>query len=81
MNLTPTPEEIQSAQKFLDFAVMRMNRLIDMNKDNEEIGFSTQELEIKEAYIRTLEYSRDKTLELFEDYKVGRIPTPYGMGA
>lgn len=74
--IKPTEEELAIAKRFLDFAYDRQTKLIEMNQTLSEEGIPKDVKDFKDQFIGVLMYQRDKMVELFEDYKTGRVPVP-----
>lgn len=75
--IQPTEDELKTVQRFVDFAMKRHNNLIRMNKELPNDPLDQELSTLRMRLIATMEYSRDKMLDLFEDYKTGRVPVPF----
>lgn len=78
--IQPTKEELEIIQKFIDSHTKRHNKLIEMNQQIKDVVFNQEVHDLRQQMIKVMEYSRDKTIEIFEDYKTGRVPVPFGVG-
>jgi len=78
--IQPTKEELEIIQKFVDSHTKRHNKLIEMNQQIKDAVFDHEIYDLRQQMIKVMEYSRDKTIEIFEDYKTGRVPVPFGVG-
>lgn len=72
-------EELKNVEKFVDYAQNRLNGLITINMAMDEEGISPRAKHVKELYINGLNYTSQKIREMFEDYKSGRVPTPFSI--
>lgn len=78
--IQPTPEELAIVQKFIDFSTKRYDNLILMNEQIPNHPIDQEVNRIRQEMIEIMKYGRGKTIELFEDYKTGRVPVPFAVG-
>lgn len=71
--------DIKVVEKFIEYVRERCNKLVLLNETQDVSEFPRNVRMAREAYILAIQYVPEKVSELFEDYKIGRVPTPFAM--